>query len=125
MEAAAFVLLQLHETNKHATGHKETSRRPEAESGVWEPKKKKKSQMSPDPPRPPGLPGAPCAAWCHRRSLLHGVFFSLFLRHKSISSVSICLGSGGPPQPEKGRQAGGSAGDELGEFREGTRRRRV
>lgn len=44
MEAAAFVLLQLHETNKHATGHKETSRRPEAESGVWEPKKKKRAK---------------------------------------------------------------------------------
>lgn len=27
MEAAAFVLLQLHETNKHAIGHKETSKR--------------------------------------------------------------------------------------------------
>lgn len=35
MEAAAFVPLQSHETNKHAIGHKETSKRaqPETQSG--------------------------------------------------------------------------------------------
>lgn len=97
------------DTKKPANGLKQ--------SPVFGNQNKKKSQTSPDPPRPPGPPGAPCAAWCHRRSLLHGIFLSLSLRHKSISSVFVLV----PAGRRSLRKVGGLAGDELGEFREGTR----
>lgn len=96
MEAAAFVLPQLHETNKHATGHKEAGERLRLKQSLvfGSHKKKKKAQRLRTLQVPPArdLPGAPSAARPRRRSLLGGFFSPVFATEINKFTVCICFG---------------------------------